>query len=91
MKRTKKMSPNLCEPTKVTNEEGKLKATVRQSTTELTFTNKYTETSSTTTTTSRTSPRTGDRSPIMPYISMLTGAGIALVLIKRMLRAYAGR
>ena len=25
MKRTKKLSPNLCEPTKVTNEEGKLK------------------------------------------------------------------
>ncbi len=72
------------------NDEGKLKATVRQSTTELTFTNKYTE-ASTTTTTSRTSPRTGDRSPIMPYISMLAGAGIALVLIKRMLRAYAGR
>lgn len=73
------------------NDEGKLKATVRQSTTELTFTNKYTETSSTTTTTSRTSPRTGDSSPIMPYISMLAGAGIALVMIKRMLRVHVRR
>ena len=76
------------------NEEGKLKATVRQSTTELTFTNKYVGTASsatTTSTTSRTSPATGDSTPIMPYISMLTGAFLALVLSKRLIRAYAKR
>ena len=75
------------------NEEGKLKATVRQSTTELTFTNKYVGTAGSTTssTTSRTSPATGDSTPIMPYISMLTGAFLALVLSKRLIRAYAKR
>ena len=54
------------------NDEGKLKATVRQSTTELTF----------------TSPATGDSTPIMPYISMLAGAGLALILTKRLMRVY---
>ena len=70
------------------NDEGKLKATVRQSTTELTFTNKYVETSAASTSTSRTSPRTGDSVPIMPYFSMLAGAGLALILSRRLIRAY---
>ena len=70
------------------NDEGKLKATVRQSTTELTFTNKYVGNAAASTSTSRTSPRTGDSVPIMPYISMLTGAGLALIMSRRLIRAY---
>lgn len=70
------------------NDEGKLKATVRQSTTELTFTNKYVGNAAASTGTSRTSPRTGDSVPIMPYISMLTGAGLALIMSRRLIRAY---
>ncbi|MBR0398776.1 MAG: hypothetical protein IJI10_10980 [Eubacterium sp.] len=70
------------------NDEGKLKATVRQSTTELTFTNKYVGTGAASTSTSRTSPRTGDSVPIMPYFSMLAGAGIALIMSRRLIRAY---
>ncbi|MBR2189709.1 MAG: LPXTG cell wall anchor domain-containing protein [Eubacterium sp.] len=67
------------------NDEGKLKATVRQSTSELTFTNKYVEGSSPSgaATTQRTSPNTGDTTPFLPYAGMLLLAGCGLLALQK--------